>query len=148
MQKLKIMTNRLLLGLLCLFLYLNSQAQPKKDIESSVAALTNAMLKQDRAALEKLTADELSYGHSTGAVEDKTLYIKNILSGSPKFSEISNSDQTISMAGDNAIVRNISSIKGTRPDGTPLEIKIGVLMIWKKSGNEWKLLARQGYKLP
>jgi ketosteroid isomerase-like protein len=45
-----------------------------------------------------------------------------------------------------AIVRNICSIKGTK-DGAPLDIKIGVLMVWKKEGAEWKLLARQGYKL-
>ena len=106
------------------------------------------MISVDRPVLEKLTMDELSYGHSTGAIEDKTLYIKNILAGSPKFSEISNTDQTVSIAGDNAIVRDISTIKGTRPDGTPLDIKIGVLMIWKKTGGDWKLLARQGYKLP
>jgi ketosteroid isomerase-like protein len=143
------MIKRLLPGLLCLFFFINCPAQPaKKEIESAVDALTKAMLVPDRPALEKLTADELSYGHSTGAVEDKTVYIKNIMAGSPKFSEISNTDQTISLTGDNAIVRNISSIKGTRPDGTPLDIKIGVLMIWKKTGGEWKLLARQGYKLP
>jgi ketosteroid isomerase-like protein len=70
------------------------------------------------------------------------------MTGSPKFSEISNTDQTVTMAGDNAVVRNISSIKGSRPDGTLLDIKIGVLMVWKKSGGDWKLLARQGYKLP
>ena len=143
------MYNRLLIGLLCMFFYVNSQAQSaNKDIASSIDALTKAMIAQDKPTLEKLTADELSYGHSTGAVEDKTLYIKNIMAGSPKFLEISNTDQTISLAGDNAIVRNISSIKGTRPDGTPLDIKIGVLMIWKKSGSDWKLLARQGFKLP
>lgn len=143
------MTNRLLLGLLGMFFYMNVQAQPaKKEIESSVDALTKAMLAADRPALEKLTAEELSYGHSTGAIEDKTVYIKNIMAGSPKFSDINSSDQTISQAGDIAIVRNISSFKGTRADGNALDIKIGVLMIWKKSGSDWKLLARQGYKLP
>jgi ketosteroid isomerase-like protein len=132
-----------------MFFYMNVQAQPaKKEIESSVDALAKAMLAADRPALEKLTAEELSYGHSTGAIEDKTLYIKNILAGSPKFSDISSSDQSISQSGDIAIVRNISSFKGTRADGNALDIKIGVLMIWKKSGSDWKLIARQGYKLP
>jgi ketosteroid isomerase-like protein len=143
------MTNRLLLGLFCIFFYVNIQAQPaKKEIESSVVALTKAMLAADRPALEKLTAEELSYGHSTGAIEDKTVYIKNILAGSPKFSDISSSDQTISQVGDISIVRNVSSFKGTKADGTPLDIKIGVLMVWKKSDGDWRLIARQGYKLP
>jgi ketosteroid isomerase-like protein len=143
------MTNRLLLGLLGMLFYMNVQAQPaKKEIESSVNALTKAMLAADQTALEHLTAEELSYGHSTGAIEDKTVYIKNIMAGSPKFSDISSTDQTISQAEDIAIVRNISTFKGTRPNGSPLDIRIGVLMVWKKSGGDWKLFARQGYKLP
>ena len=143
------MVNRLLTAFICLLFFIPGKAQTeKKDIEASVAALTKAMIAADKPAMDKLTADDLSYGHSTGAVEDKTLYIKNIMAGSPKFSEINNTDQVITMAGDNAIVRNISSIKGTKPDGSPLDIKIGVLMVWKKSGGDWKLLARQGYKLP
>jgi len=143
------MTRQILLGMFCFLFYANVHAQTaKKDVEASVDALNKAMISADRPVLEKLTMDELSYGHSTGAVEDKTLYIKNIMAGSPKFSEISNADQTVNIAGENAIVRDISSIKGTRPDGTPLDIKIGVLMVWKKTGGDWKLLARQGYKLP
>ena len=143
------MANRFLLVLLCIFFYVNTDAQPaKKEIESTIDALTKAMIAADGPALGKLTADELSYGHSTGAIEDKTVYIKNILAGSPKFSDIHSTDQTISQAGDLAIVRNISTFKGTKPDGSPLDIRIGVLMVWKKSGGDWKLFARQGYKLP
>jgi ketosteroid isomerase-like protein len=56
-------------------------------------------------------------------------------------------NQNIELAGNIAIVRNIAVIKGTTK-GTILDVKIGILMIWQKQGDQWKLLARQGYKLP
>jgi len=141
------MTNRLLLLAFCFLTCVNVDAQSsKKDIEASVDALNKASIAQDKQALEKLTMDELSYGHSTGVVENKTTYVKSILSGPVKFIQIDNGDQTIELAGDDAIVRAICSIRGTR-DGAPLDLKIGILMVWKKTGTEWKLLARQGYKL-
>jgi hypothetical protein len=141
------MANRLLLLAFCFISCFNLEAQTwKKDLESSIEALNKATISQDKRMLEKLTAEELSYGHSTGLVENKDAFTKNILSGATKFYQIENAEQSINLAGDLAIVRNISSIKGSK-DGAPLDVKIGVLMLWKKVGDEWKLLARQGYKL-
>jgi ketosteroid isomerase-like protein len=141
------MTSRLLLLAFCFLSYVNINAQSsKKKIESSIEALNKAMISQDKPMLEKLTADELSFGHSTGLVEDKTVFVKDILSGPTKFFHIDNTEQTINLVGNIGIVRLVSSIKGTK-DGAPLDIVIGVLMIWKKEGANWKLLARQGYKL-
>ena len=142
------MTSRILLLALCFLSYINIKAQSgKKEIESSIEALNKAIISQDKPVLEKLTAEELSYGHSTGLVEDKVAFVKDILSGATKFSQIDNTDQTVNLSGDVAIVRSICSIKGTK-EGGPLDIKIGMLMIWKKDGINWKLLTRQGYKLP
>ena len=33
-------------------------------------------------------------------------------------------------------------------DGKTTNIDIGILEVWQKQGGDWKLLARQGYKLP
>ena len=141
------MTNRLVLLLLFFLSCVKMFAQSlEKDIKSSIEALTKATISQDNPMLEKLTSDELSYGHSTGLIENKTAYLKDILSGPTQFLQIDYADQTINLAGNIAIVRNISTIKATK-EGAPLDIKIGVLMIWKKEGADWKLLARQGYKL-
>jgi ketosteroid isomerase-like protein len=134
--------------LFCFFFCLTAKAQiPTKDIESSIDALNKAMISQDKSALEKLTAEELSYGHSTGLVEDKAAFEKNVLTGPVKFFSIDNTNLHIDMANNVAIVRNISAIKGSN-NGAPMDLKIGILMIWQKNGDQWKLLARQGYKLP
>lgn len=133
--------------MLCFLSYMNTDAQSwKKDIESSIDALDKAMISQDKSTLEKSTAEELSYGHSTGLVENKTEFVKNILTGDTKFFQIDHTDQNITMADNIAIVRDICSFKVSK-NGSPFVLKIGILMIWKKDGVSWKLLARQGYKL-
>ena len=142
------MINRLFLLMFCFLINVNTNAQTSnKEIESSIELLNKAMITPDKSSLDKLTAEELSYGHSTGAVQNKSDFIKEVLSGPVKFFQIDNANQTITVADNTAIVRNICSIKGTR-DGAPLDLKIGILMIWIKKGDAWKLLARQGYKLP
>jgi hypothetical protein len=118
----------------------------KKEVESSIDLLYKAMISQDKPTLEKITAEQLSFGHSTGQVENKSQFIQDVISGPVKFSSINTDSQSIDLADDVVIVRNNSSIKGIR-DGAPLDIKIGVLMIWKKQGTGWQLLARQGFKL-
>ena len=142
------MANRMFLLLLSFLFYTSANAQKAdKEIESLVETLNKAMISADKSVLEKLTAEGLSYGHSTGVIQNKSEYIKDILTGSVKFIQIENANQSITVTDNTATVRNICSIKGTR-DGAPLDLKIGILMIWIKKGDGWKLLARQGYKLP
>ena len=141
------MVTRIYMLLFSFLVYISANAQkPEKDIESSIETLNKAMISPDKSTLEKLTAEDLSYGHSTGVVQNKSEFIKDVLSGPTKFFQIDNANQMITVTDNTAIVRNFCSIKGTR-DGVPMNLKIGILMIWiKKDG--WKLLARQGYKLP
>ncbi len=142
------MANRIFMLIFSFLIYTCAFAQKaEKEIESSIATLNKAMISPDQSTLEKLTAEDLSYGHSTGVVQNKSEFVKDVLSGSVKFIQIDNANQMITVTDNIATVRNICSIKGTR-DGAPLELKIGILMIWIKKGDGWKLLARQGYKLP
>src|SRR5580765_61880 len=142
------MNSRIRILVVCLLYCATINAQEtKKEIELSIDALNKAMISQDKPVLEKLTAGELSYGHSTGIVENQSAFENNILTGPDRFSSIEMTNQNIELAGNIAIVRSIAIIKGTTK-GTVLDVKIGILMIWQKQGDQWKLLARQGYKLP
>jgi ketosteroid isomerase-like protein len=132
--------------ILCLLSVSIAEGQSwQKDIGKSIESLNKAMIFQDKNLLEKLTADALSYGHSTGLIENKKQFINNVISGPVKFLTIIDSTQTMVRSGNIAIVRYVSHINGNK-NGEPLDIKIGILMIWEKQGVDWKLLARQGFK--
>ncbi len=123
-----------------------AQSTEETKVATATAALNKAIIDADKNVLESLTAAELSYGHSGGKVENKTQFITALVSGAVDFLSIDIADQTIKMAGKNAVVRNMFSAKLTS-DGKPVELKIGNIMVWQKVKGKWKLLARQGYKI-
>jgi hypothetical protein len=123
-----------------------AQSTEETKVAAATAALNKAIIDADKNLLESLTAAELSYGHSGGKVENKTQFITALVSGAVDFLSIDIADQTIKMAGKNAVVRNMFSAKLTS-DGKPVELKIGNIMVWQKVKGKWKLLARQGYKI-
>jgi len=128
------------------------QTVQSKASEADVAAAVNQLMKgiadADENILKSITADELVYGHSSGKVQNKSEFIAEIVSGQPfRYMNIALSDQTIQMSGDAAVVRHIFTADTQSPDGTPGNLKLGIMQIWQLQNGKWKLLARQAYKL-
>jgi len=138
-------TFQLLIFSLVLSTFATAQSKDEKDVASAVQALDKALVDADSVTLQSITADELSYGHSTGKLQNKTEFITDVVHGAD-FLSIDISDQTITIAGNNAIVRHVFSAKLVN-NGTQNDVKIGILQVWQKQKSKWKLLARQGYKL-
>lgn len=123
-----------------------AQAGEEAAVARAVDALTRAMVAADKAQLEALTAPQLSYGHSSGRIENQREFVDNILSRNSVFKFINLSDQTIAVVGNDAIVRHIFTAE-TESQGRVTPVRIGVLQVWQKQGGDWKLLARQAYRL-
>ena len=115
-------------------------------VADAVAALTKAMLAADRAKLESLVSEQLSYGHSGGVVQDKKDFVEVIASKKSVYKSIELSKQTIAVAGNNAIVRHAWESESGTGDGKWNVSKIGVLQVWQKEASGWKLFARQAFK--
>ena len=119
--------------------------------EPAVAAaaerLRVAMIDPTPAALGALVADDLSYGHSGGRVDTKDSFIGDLIAGKSDFVSITITEQTIKVVGgDTAIVRHTLAAD-TLDSGKPGKVALKILGIWKKQGNDWKLLARQAVRI-
>jgi len=123
-----------------------SQSKDEKAIAAAVETLRKAMVDADKKALEDISAVELSYGHSSGLVEDKAAFVENIVSGKSDFVTITLTDQTIKVVDNTAIVRH-KFTADTNNGGTPGKITLAMLLVWQKQKGEWKLLARQAARL-
>ncbi len=112
----------------------------------AVEDLRAAMVEADRGRLDTLTEPQLSYGHSAGAVEDKAQFIEVIASGRTDYKSITLSDQTVAVAGDLAVVRHVfaTDFEG---GGRPASARVGVMQVWRRRDGEWRLLARQAFRL-
>jgi hypothetical protein len=127
--------------------FLFAQSADEKAVADATENLRKAMLASDKTVLENLTVDELSYGHSTGLIQDKATFVDDIISKKSIYKSISIDNQTIKIAGDNAIVRHHMTGEIVNPDIT-IRPDLIVLMVWKKRKGQWKLLARQAAKIP
>ena len=116
-------------------------------VDAAVQALVKAMLQADKAGLDRLVADQLSYGHSSGLVETKAQFIDVIANKKTTYKTISLSEPSMAIAGDNAIVRHIFT-NTTETAGKTATISVGILQVWQRSDGAWRLLARQAFRLP
>jgi hypothetical protein len=56
-----------------------AQEMGDPTLVSAVEALRKALIDPTKAALDKLTMDELSYGHSSGLIQDKAAFEEALL---------------------------------------------------------------------
>lgn len=138
----------------CIFFFLMllamltfAQTKEERAVARVVEKLRKAMVDADKTTLQSLVSDKLSYGHSPGYVEDKKVFVENIINGKSDFVSIDLTDQTISISDNNAIVRHkLDAV--TNNDGKPGEAHLLILMVWQKKAGRWILLARQAVKQP
>jgi ketosteroid isomerase-like protein len=125
---------------------LKAQAGEEKQVADAVEQLRAAMVNADKTVLDKLAAEKLSYGHSSGVLDDKKAFVDKIVTGQSDFVSIDLSEQTISVSDKVAIVRHIFKAK-TNDGGKPGEVSLRILLIWQKQKGGWKLLARQAVRI-
>jgi hypothetical protein len=122
-------------------------AADEEAVAQAVEALRKAVLVQDKPQLEALCAEQLSYGHSDGRVENKAQFIEGVMTRKAIVKSITLSDPTITIVGNDAITRHTLA-SDSETDGKLTSTKIGVLQVWQKQGGTWKLLARQSVRPP
>jgi len=147
------MSTKLILATVILMASCGTPSAPSDEtsvvpVEQAVDKLVQAMLQADSASLSGLASDKLSYGHSSGKIENKSEFVETIASGASVFEEIKIEDQHIDIEDNTAIVRHTLLARTNDPGKGPADIRLGIVLVWTKASDGWKLLARQAFKLP
>ncbi|WP_286788785.1 MULTISPECIES: nuclear transport factor 2 family protein [unclassified Pseudomonas] len=138
---------KLIVGFLYLFssYAMAATSSDETAVAEAVDKLTQAMWHKDIASLNALTAENLTYGHSSGNIQDKKAFIADIETGKSAFKELKMLNQKITMSGDVALVRNHFSAQAINSGKlTPTEIEN--FQIWQKQNGEWLLIGRQAFR--
>lgn len=136
----------LLVGFLCLFTgYVAAAPHDESDVAAAVDKLTQAMWHKDIDQLKALTAENLSYGHSSGNIQDKQAFIADIETGKSAFNELKMLNQKITLSGDTALVRNHFSAQAVN-SGKVVPTEIENFQVWQKQGGQWLLIGRQAFR--
>ncbi|MBF7143922.1 MULTISPECIES: nuclear transport factor 2 family protein [Pseudomonas] len=137
--------SRLLVGLACLYAGAVAAAAPEQEVADAVDKLTQAMWHKDIPQLQALTADNLSYGHSSGKVQDKAAFIADIETGRSGFNWLKMVNQTITLSGDTALVRNHFSAEAVN-SGKVVPTEIENFQVWQNQHGTWLLIGRQAFR--
>ena len=116
-------------------------------VKKSIDEFRMATLKQEKAKLEPLLADQLSYGHSDGRVDGKASLVEGVMNRKATVKSIDFPELKIAVTGNTAVARHLY-VSESELEGKPTSTKIGALQVWQKQDGGWKLLARQGFRLP
>ena len=135
----------LLLGMT--FSVVQAQTKDKQEVLDRIETWRKAVVGQDVKMLDKLLADELTYGHSNGVMDTKKSFITTIGTKKEVYNELNLDDMNVTIVGNNALVRHKMTGHVTLQDGAISKPNLGVLQVWNKTKNGWQLLARQAYKL-
>ncbi len=103
----------------------------------------DAMASGNTSALDALLADDLFYGHSTGAVDDKQSYLSKIASGASIYIDLGLEVSSVRQLGDTAAVaigRMTGAVKNA--DGL-LQVDNRFLTVWRFENGAWWLVTHQ-----
>ncbi len=113
-------------------------------VARAVEAYRKAMLAADKAQLDAMCMDELTYGHTSGLVQTKAEFVADVTSGKSVWKSLQFELPTNAIVGDTAISRYIF-IGENESGGQTNALKFSVVMVWHKQAERWKLLVRQGF---
>ena len=124
-----------------------AQAGDEAAVADAVETLRKGQLEASKEKLEQVTAAQVSYGHSDGRVETKEQFINAVLNRKQTVKSLAFPELKVAVVGNNAIARHIY-LAESELDGKATTTRIGALQVWQKQDGAWKLLARQGFRLP
>ena len=125
----------------------SAEAGDEAAVTQSVETLRKALLEADKVKLEQVASPQISYGHSDGRVETKEQFIHGVMTRKQVVKSLDFPELKVAVVGNAAIARHIYLSESER-DGKATTTRIGALQVWQKQDGGWKLLARQGFRLP
>ena len=124
-----------------------SAGADEDEIAKKVEAFRAAQAAGNPDGIAPLLAEELSYSHSSGAIDTKASLLAGVKNANYKWTTLEYKNPTVRVVGPAAIVRFNFVGEQEFTDGKKTPQNLAILMNWQKQGNEWKLLSRAATKL-
>ena len=121
------------------------------DIEQQILQLEQqrmqAMMDADAETLNRVLADELTYVHTTAALDSKESFIGTLSSGALNYESIASTDAQVRIYGDTALVTGNGDVRVTS-NGRRNRFSIRYTDVWAQRGGRWQMVAWQATRLP
>jgi uncharacterized protein (TIGR02246 family) len=122
-------------------------ADPVKAVREANTRRFAAMVRADAAELGRVLADDLTYVHSTGELNDKAQFLAAIASKATQYRSIEPWETGVRVFGEAAVVTGRASMKVTAK-GQDLAFVARYTAVYVRRDGAWKLAAWQSTRLP
>ncbi len=135
---------------LCLLCGLFLSAQDNKDQVLLKARQLNeaVFVKKDSSFLSGLFLEKLTYGHSSGKVENRKDALHNIIHNTSVYENVQLSGEEAWLKNKTAVTRYLLTATEKKADGSSSPLKLHIVLVWAKEKKDWKLLSRQAVRVP
>ncbi len=113
----------------------------EREVQRMEQAATDAFVKKDRTALDRIYADEYSYIHSNGSVANKAQELSDVMSPDLKWTSSTLTDVKVRVYGDAAILTGVETLQGTAQGYVPGARRVTDL--WVNRNGRWQQLGGQ-----
>jgi hypothetical protein len=118
------------------------------SLKAADEARVAAMQSGNRAQLDRIFCDELSYAHSNGVVDSKDSFIEVLSTGKTKYLAYDYEERHFSFPAPGvALMRGRARIKA-EAGGTLMDNVLSFLGVWREEQGQWRFLAWQSCRLP
>ena len=117
------------------------------DLAKAAHEYDEAQVKSDRAALERLLADDYVLHNSAGQVQDKRSFIADQIAPGYKLEPFVIEEKVEKVMGDAAILGGVARAKGTS-GGEPYDVRLRFIDVWAKRGGRWVVVFSQATRAP
>lgn len=119
-------------------------ADPAQAVKAASDAWRAAVIKQDKAGLERFLAADLIYAHSNGHTQNKAEYIKAVTGGEGRYESFTDSETVIHVYGKAAMLTGLVDVKlkGREP------YRVRTLEVYVHNGGQWQMAGHQSARIP
>jgi ketosteroid isomerase-like protein len=110
--------------------------------------LYDAMIRDDRAELERLIAEGATYVHSNGVEETKREYLEGVERGLYDYDRIEARNVRVHVSGDVAVLTGTVSMSVGRRGEPKTVVPLLSTLVWIVEDGRWRLWRRHATRLP
>ncbi len=133
--------------ILALVVALPARASIVEDVKAADEERVAAFISGNTAVLDKYFADELTYIHSSGVVDNKQKVIESFKSGDLKIRKFDREDVKVYQVGSTVILSAIGHVD-LNMKGKDVQFDMRYSAVYAKRAGVWQLFHYQGARLP
>jgi hypothetical protein len=122
------------------------RADDRDDVRAADLRRIRALIHADRAGLEAVLADDLTYGHSDGRIQTRSELLAALTSGVVTYQSYDGPPPAVRIQDNVALLTGIAELEATAR-GTRVKLWLRYLAVYVKRDGAWRLTAYQSSRL-